>query len=409
MKNKYVILCLIIVQLSIVTYGQKGYLPGYIIDNNSDTLRGIIKLQSDNKNSLSCDFIEDLNQSPHMYTPEQIKGYRINNRKYYVSKEITIDSVKRKVFLEYLVAGIVDLYYMKDKTRELYFIQKDTVLSPLTNEGSYVTSNSSGDNRDENESTFYNNSNQYKRVLKYLFRESPSTVKEINYTNFAYKPLIKITKDYHNSICHDNKCIDYTKSTDRGIYVEPYAGVINSWMGLKNSKDLTYNIMPYYGVQLRFKPFKGYSMWNILVGANYSTNNYLGDYDYKIAYGMVTYRIYSKYSIIRVPVTVDYSLSDNKLQPFISFSFNNIILTKTDYSVNRVDNGFNTSIDTNFRKYQAGALLGVGLKYNLNKNTYIYLKNEFEYRMPVSDFGWVLDHQRIYSDLLSFGLGYKIK
>jgi hypothetical protein len=280
-------------------------------------------------------------------------------------------------------------------------------MSSLSNEGSFLTVKENGV-QGEYESTYFKNSNQYKRILQYLFQESPSTLKEIPYTNFGYKQLIKITKDYHNSICHDIKCIDYTKSTHRSVYIEPYAGIINSWLGLSNDKEHTFNLMPYWGLQLRFKPFKGYSMWNILVGANYSTNNYLGDFSYPYDIYVLTYRIYTKYSIIRVPLTIDYSLSANKLQPFVSFSLNNIILTKSDYSVTRVDRGDNIPVDTPLRKYQCGASLGFGLKYDLNKRTYISLKNEFDYRMPIANFEWVLDHQRIYSDLISIGYGIKI-
>ena len=395
-------------QLSIIAGGQKGYLPGYVIDNKSDTLRGVIKLQPDNQNSLFCEFIESHETLSHKYTPEDIKEYRIDNRKFYISKVITLDSVKRKVFLEYLVAGIVDLYYLKDAGRELYFIQKDTLLTSLSNEGSLVTVKENGAGAG-NESTYYKNSNQYKRVLQFLFQESPSTLKKINSTNFGYKPLIKITKDYHNSVCHDKKCIDYTKSTDRRIFIEPSAGIINSWMGLSTSTELTHNLMPYYGVQIRFKPFRGYSMWNILAGINYSTNNFSGDYGYKVDIYTLTYLINTKYSIIRVPITVDYSFSSGKLQPYISMSFNNIFFLKPDYSVIRLDNGYDYPVDSSFRKYQLGASLGLGLRYTINSNTYIFLKDEFEYRMPVVNTGWILDHQRIYSDLLSFGVGIRIK
>src|SRR5664280_2852236 len=107
MKKKIFLCLLILTQLIITCKAQKGYRPGYIITNDSVIIQGQIKLQSNNQNSKKCEFIES-NQNVRNYTPDDIKGYRIEQSRYYVSKDVVIDSLKQRVFLEYLVHGIVD-------------------------------------------------------------------------------------------------------------------------------------------------------------------------------------------------------------------------------------------------------------------------------------------------------------
>ena len=252
MKKKCTLLCLILLQTCFLIHGQKGYKPGYIITNGFDTLRG-------------------------SYKPDDIRAYRIENSKYYVSKEVVIDSAKQKIFLEFLVKGIANLFYYKGQGKEYYFIEKDNVMTQLSNDVSMVTVKSMGV-MGEYEETYSKNSNQYKRMLQYLFQQSPEVLKEIPNTLFDYRPLIKITKDYHNSVCKDNNCIDFTKSTKKSLYLEPYIGVIDSWMKLNTSKDKIQDIKPYIGLQLRLTPFKGYYMWNFLAGINFSSDKFEGEF-----------------------------------------------------------------------------------------------------------------------------------
>src|SRR5690606_19029721 len=97
-------------------------------------------------------------------------------------------------------------------------------------------------------------SNQYIGLLSYLFQDSPELSNQIKSTDFGFKPLIKITKDYHNNVCDEYSCIDYTKSTKTKIHLEPFIGVMNSWMKLESSSDVAYDIKPVIGINFRFKP-----------------------------------------------------------------------------------------------------------------------------------------------------------
>jgi hypothetical protein len=409
MKKRHFLFLLIIFQFPIIISGQKGYLPGYIISNKNDTLRGFINLNSNYENSSSCNFIEGDDQNPKTYSPDDIKGYRIENSRFYLSKDINIDSTQQRVFLEYLVDGIVNLYYLKDLKGEYYFIEKDTLLFPLSNEESTVTLMVKGAEKPLVEKTFLRNSNQYRRILTYLFQDSPIASRQIPTIPFTYKSLIKITKDYHNSVC-DYNCIDFTKSTKQGLFIEPSVGIINAWMGLRleTSKTFAPDFKPFYAFKLRIKPFKGYSGWDLLVGVNYSSNSFEGIYDalWDDLYP-IQYHVYADYSILRIPLGVDYSFTSKKLQPFLSLTGNSIIILNPDYEVIRIDNS--SIVETPFRKFQLGLSPGLGFKYVFKNDSYLILKDEFEYRIPGAGFGYVLDNQVVYSNLLSIGYGLKIK
>jgi hypothetical protein len=410
MRKKSFFLMLAILQIFLTSFGQRGYEPGYIITNSFDTLRGVIKLKSNYLNGRSCDFIDAGAQNPKIYSPSDIRGYRIENSKNYVSKEVAIDSTKQRVFLEYLVSGIVDLYYLKELQNEYYFFEKDGILTPLSNEGSMVTVKAKGV-QGEYESTYFKTSNQYKRVLTYFFQDSPEVSLKIPQTRFDYRSLINLTVDYHNAVCHDKKCIDFTKSTKQRLIMEVYAGMINSRMGLATSKNYASQSNLFGGLQFRFIPFKSFSRWNFLIGMSYSTNSFQGVFDntlYTPEYTR-TYQIETQYSILRIPLTFDYTFGTGNLQPYLSLSYNNIFLINRTYKIIRTDRGKNYGEDSRFRGYEYGLSPALGFRWKLDDKSYIFEKNEFEFRKSLANFNYILDYQKINSWLISVGYGFRFK
>jgi hypothetical protein len=394
-----------------LSYGQSGYDAGYIITNENDTIKGLIKLKSNYLNSRSCSFIEANNQNARDYTSSDIKAYRIENKKFYISKEVSVDSVKQRIFLEYLVEGIVNLYYFKDLQKEYFFLEKDSRMIPISNDASIVIVKEKGVTGEEFETQYSKNSNQYRRMLTYLFQDSPGTLQKIPGTGFDYRSLIRITLDYHRAVCKDDKCIDFTRSTKKSFFIEPYFGMIGSRMGLYSSKNHVYQSNLYAGLQLRFKPSKRFTHWNFLAGINFSSNNFQGDFVntlYTTDY-IRTYRIHTQYSILRIPLTFEYSFGSKKLQPFISMSYNNIFLLNRQYDILRIYSYYNDPEASYFRKYQFGISPGLGLRMNMDPKTFIFVKGEYEYRKSLVNFNYILDYHKVSSWLVSAGIGFKIK
>ena len=411
MKKKYFLLILLFMQLGIFSYAQNGYGPGYIITNDSDTLKGLIKQKSNYLNSRSCDFIYGNKESEKAYSPSDIKAYRFLNSKYYVSREVTVDSVKQRVFLEYLVEGIVNLYYFKDLQKEYYFLEKDNQFVPISNETSVLTVKEKAHNGDIVEENYSRTSYQYRRVLAYLFQDSPTIAKEISNVQFNYRSLIGLTVDYHNAVCKDRKCIDFTKSTKQDIFLEPFLGLNNEWMSINTSTTNARQSNLYAGVRVRLKPFKRFTRWDFLMGVSFSSSNFTGDFDNKIFDSFYTriYRIHTQYSAIHFPVTFEYSIGQNNLHPFLTLSYDNIFLLNPSYEISRIDGSNNASMESKFRTYQFGLSPGVGLKLNMESHSYLFVKGEYEFRRSLLNTHYILDYQKIQSFHLSIGLGFRLR
>ncbi len=99
--------------LALVTFfhsgAQEGFIPGYIVSNKGDTIKGKIK---DRKfpNSVTSwqkiDFIDSTKN--YVYTPEEIKEYSRKGKKRYVTLTIGVEA--QKTFLEVSEEGPVILY-----------------------------------------------------------------------------------------------------------------------------------------------------------------------------------------------------------------------------------------------------------------------------------------------------------
>jgi hypothetical protein len=247
-------------------------------------------------------------------------------------------------------------------------------------------------------------------MLRYLFQESPVVSEKISTTRFDYKPLIELTTDYHNSVCKDYACIDYSKSTKVLVFLEAGTGIVNSWMGIKTSDNHDYAMSPLVEVRFRIKPIKRLYLWNFLVGLKYSSVDYKGDFTNSL-YSTLTqptemHRISLNYSYLGIPLTLEYALPWNRFKPCFMAGFTNTIVINPEYSAYR----FNETIPTEnyFRTIQIGFTGGIGIKYMLKNTSYFYLANEIEYRSPSAAFGYVLDYYRDYSCKITVGYGFPL-
>jgi hypothetical protein len=183
---------------------KSNYFSGYIITSENDTLKGFIEKQSDKKNSKRCNFKQSLSAEVTEYFPEDLKEYRFDDDKYYVSKTILLRRKEVNLFLELLVDGTADLYFFReDNITDHYFIQKaDGKFFELTKSDKLV----------ERNGKFY--SYDYKKyigTLKIAFKDCPQIFPEIDQMTLDRKSLIDITKKYHVCTGSTKKCTVYAK------------------------------------------------------------------------------------------------------------------------------------------------------------------------------------------------------
>ncbi len=183
-----------------------------------DTTYGLINNSSYYKNSQYCDFKTTKDEEPKRLYPDDIYGYRFIDGKFYISKTLN----NEKVFLEYLIKGNLDFFYLKDKNYEnLYFVQKDTLpLTALDYDKVVKTINGK---------TVEFETKNHIRVLSYYTNDCPELEKKITVLGKpTHKNLIAISTEYHNLTCKNGECIVYEKKVPKKILFSLYGGMLNN-------------------------------------------------------------------------------------------------------------------------------------------------------------------------------------
>jgi hypothetical protein len=184
------------------SFSQKNLQNGYVVTLENDTLLGYIDYRNARYNSKKCVFHSEKDIQPIVYLPEDIQSYRLFNNKYYVSKKIKKESGEEWVFLEYLVNGITNLYYLRSIDGAHYFIEKGSEIFELTNKVSIVSDGSNN---------YYRETKLYIGQLALVYSDAKQLQYAIKTAKFNRKTFIKLSEDYHNIVCTDRSCIIYER------------------------------------------------------------------------------------------------------------------------------------------------------------------------------------------------------
>ena len=207
MQSFYLTIFVFLLSLNIL-FSQNNWKNGYIIQLSKDTVHGQIKLREYDKMSVLCMFRNDENSPTMEYTPKEIISYVIPNIGYYVSR--TIDNTKL-VFLEFLVEGKLDLYYIRDDDGDRFFIQTDSLpLKEVVYLEKFV-----GDDRGN---TYMYQSKSHIGLLHYYTKDAPKLWNRIDNRKPDFKNLRNIVVDYHNAVCPNENCITY-RNTDTYVNI----------------------------------------------------------------------------------------------------------------------------------------------------------------------------------------------
>ena len=304
---------------------------GYIISLKGDTTKGFLLKQISREASEKCIFKPNTDSETKSYLPGEIEGYRFIDGKYYISKEIKIDSITKKVvFLEFLIKGIASLYYYVDNDEHYYLEKFPNGLFELTekqrtiNDGNHV----------------YISPSRFKGKLLAVLQDCPDITNEIQNTRLDHESLIKLTKDYHEKICNSESCIIYERH-DRSVKVK--FGVL---MGCsKNQYNFGGELLSNYGnnyqIGAAFKVsniFMSNGHFNIKANfifekdsKSYTLTKSEDAIYYSVTYNNVTYRLdyYDKIDAIS-KLQADLNVFDLKIPIILNFDFN--ITQKTIYT-----------------------------------------------------------------------------
>lgn len=197
-----------------VLMAQSDFRDGYIVKNNNDTIYGLIDYKGNNANAMKCVFKTDINSDEQIFSPDQLKAYRFTGSKYYVSRAVNSDNQTKQLFLEYLIKGIVSIYYYRIEGEGDHYLVEDAnnALSELRYRQEEIFLDHTGWDRDAPYGRYIKETKDYIGQLKYIFSESPSICKRAESVGLNHNSLIKLARDYHNEVCAGEECIIYEKN-----------------------------------------------------------------------------------------------------------------------------------------------------------------------------------------------------
>jgi len=190
---------LILTLVSINTFAQADYRSGHIVLLNDEKVYGTINHRGDLRMSKLCRFKSD-DGTVKDYRPSDIKGYKFLGGKYYVSKKYE----GKDYFLEYLLDGVVSIYYLKDDVWEAYFVENEEYgLRALPNEEDLKYRDSTGDHVQKT---------RHLGILNLYMKDDPDIVKTLqSFKKPTHSNLVIIGKTYHENVCSEYDCVVYAK------------------------------------------------------------------------------------------------------------------------------------------------------------------------------------------------------
>jgi hypothetical protein len=200
MKMRLFLLCCMLF-CSYLCSSQTDFRAGYIMQSDGKTLNGEIDYRSDKRMGSYCLFKSPNQTGEKQYTPNDIAGYRFKEGRYFVTKKIK----DKKIFVEFLLQGRINLYFSVDDAGERYFIEKDSsgIIEIPYEEG--IKYKSDGLRHS------YETRAHIATLFKYM-KDAPELRERIAaFGKPQQKPLISLVTDYHNAVCRDSSCITYGK------------------------------------------------------------------------------------------------------------------------------------------------------------------------------------------------------
>jgi hypothetical protein len=233
MKNCLKLLCLLCIFISTIQNSQAEYRSGSIVKNNGDTINGQIDYRGDQLMGRECHFKSENNLQ--IFYPNDILSFKFTNGKHYISKNVN-DKAR---FLEYLINGVIDLFYIRQEDKEYFYIERAEIpLREITYEEHIRI-----DRRQDIEGKRYlYKSQRHKAILKIYLYDAPSLEKTIdNMAIPTYNNLSNLINEYHEVYCNGENCISYKKSAYKfKISIAPTVGIVKFSDELK--KDDSFNL-----------------------------------------------------------------------------------------------------------------------------------------------------------------------
>lgn len=364
---KKTIFLLIILLSPIFLFAQRGY---YSIDSTSFT--GIKLIDGGNLNFKICQIRKG--EKIIQYSPEQVKSYGFNDRRFYKAFSIDVNGRQEKYFLQLLVPGKLALYYAVVEGEKKYFLTDSIHSAPI--EIPQVLKND-------------------KQFVDQILAECAPEIKNIPYVRTRKNDLMRFMKDY-------NSCADRPILRNRyGIQLGATSGNLSAVNYRRlypvpgNMNFSSYSLgafadIPFSSINLSLHPELSFEHFSSSKAFNQED-----DYDLVLNSSSVTLPVYLRYTVMKNLLSPFFQLG-----PVYSRSLRN---NRTLYQYDTVGNDlFISLIDSQVLQdnmagfsFGTGAVLNYGSRYswfaeanfskihNLKKNTNLYNRYEFAFKIGI--------------------------
>ncbi len=369
---------------------QKDFRPGYIVTLQGDTLKGWVNFRKPGLNSRECMFRSSLPEKDQKFKASEIKGYGLTEGRHYrsyVLKETSATLNRRKAspksyFLNMLVAGKADLFYVRDISgKNRFFIQKDTVFTELEVKEYTQVNPATG-------KQVKVRSKHYIGTLTNLFQDCKTLQPAINETGFKTTALSGLVKNY-NTCLHPDSLYFAQKPIKSKTTIGVIAGTNYTFIKfyapyLRTAVAADYTNQPGFSA--------GVTMNNTLPMVNNKLslqtelllvqNKFQSLYTYRhtVENKFIDYHVNADATLysLKLPFQLRYSFNFRKLKPYV----NGGIILSHDLTVK--ENGFiesefqgqkKTSLLLGYARHKlyGGLVFGTGILYALKNDKAVFL------------------------------------
>ncbi len=343
--------------LSGIAYAQSDFRPGFIINNDNDTVYGSVDYRGDELMGILCRFRTD-GKNITDYYPGDIEAYGFVEGKFYVARLLST----KKAFVECLISGRVDIFYFRDETGDHYYIEKTGMPLaeiPYKEETRYV-----------NSTPYQYQSKTHIGLLSLYMQDAPNFQSEIaSIGKPEHRNLIRLAEDYHKAVSKDEAYTTYEKKAPLvSLSLEPFWGPV--WYSGINGFSNEFGLFAYFNSPRTNE--------KIFVKTGISIQIIQG--------------ISSQLDIYRIPLQIQYIYPGKKLQPRIGLG-TNLYFIDFEGDINEWTHTFN---------------LHTGLNYHIRDKWYVFGMFNADF-LPTA--AWILqdeiDFGRV-SYSMSFGLFIKL-
>lgn len=372
---KRFILFLLFSQISFIMCAElQNYLPGYIITLKQDTIFGQINFKTDQLNNKECHFRLNDKSDEVLYLPKDISAYRFsNNGKFYTSRKITIDGNESFVFLEYLIQGLINVYYyFSPENISYYFFEKeDGTMQMITKNAETIEDMKVVEDK------------RYDGTLRYIFQNYIPKEYSSSLIEYNQKTMIDIAKKYHQALCTTGEqCIVFENN-------KPDAQVLNFSFGIYsgiNFAEYIINNMEYYQGDVYYKTINIPSINPMLgVVANLYYPRWSKSFSLLLDMSITKMDVSKKYTIensietqikgyiFESKIGIKYTYPKYKIRPVAEIALGytefGYLIRSIYFSYSDPDSPFYEFLNQYF-----SLCGGVGIDYNLNKRNSIIFR-----------------------------------